>query len=89
MLFTLGATVATPPALSVLEAAGTDAATLLDRHVSGDWGDLNDEDKAVNTAAVKDGERILSSYEVAPGRKVWIITEWDRSVTTLLLPSEY
>ena len=61
----------------------------LRRHLGGDWGDLCDEDRRSNDAALKSGDRLLSSYEVAPGLKVWIITEWDRSVTTLLLPSEY
>lgn len=62
----------------------------LRRHLGGDWGDLDDSDKRQNDAALKSGEdRLFSSYQVAPGLKLWIITEWDRSVTTLLLPSEY
>lgn len=62
---------------------------LIQRHVVGDWGDLDADDKAANDHAVKCGDRVLSSYAIASGAKVWIITEWDRSVTTLLLPSEY
>jgi hypothetical protein len=62
----------------------------LRRHISGDWGDLDDCDWRQNDAALLSGEdRLFSSYQVAPDLKLWIITEWDRSVTTLLLPSEY
>ncbi len=62
----------------------------LHRHLSGDWGDLCDDDWRQNDAALKSGEdRLFSSYQVMPDLKLWIITEWDRSVTTLLLPSEY
>jgi hypothetical protein len=62
----------------------------LRRHISGDWGDLDDCDRRQNDAALLSGEdRLFSSYQVAPDLKLWIITEWDRSVTTLLLPSEY
>ena len=58
------------------------------RHESGDWGDLCEEDKKANDYAVEHGERLLSSYHVL-GEKIWIITEWNRSVTTILLPEEY
>lgn len=56
------------------------------RHERGDWGDVRSEDAAMNDEAL--GNRVLSSYEVA-GRTIWIITEYDRSVTTILFPSEY
>ena len=60
------------------------------RHLHGDWGDLSDNDRRLNDAALKSGEdRLFSSYQVTPDLRLWIITEWDRSVTTLLLPSEY
>jgi len=60
------------------------------RHLSGDWGGLDDSDRRQNGAALRAGEdRLFASYQVAPDLKLWIITEWDRSVTTLLLPSEY
>ena len=60
------------------------------RHLHGDWGDLSDDDRRLNDAALASGEdRLFSSYQVMPDLKLWIITEWDRSVTTLLLPSEY
>ncbi|MDR2112568.1 MAG: hypothetical protein LBQ62_05650 [Candidatus Accumulibacter sp.] len=65
-------------------------APYLCRHFSGDWGDLSDSDKRQNNAALKSGEaRLFSSYQVSPKLTLWIITEWDRSVTTLLLPDEY
>jgi hypothetical protein len=66
-----------------------DAVPYLQRHLSGDWGDLSDDDRHQNDAALKQGDRLLSSYQVTPTLKLWIITEWDRSVTTLLLPNEY
>ena len=87
--FSLGQIVATPAALSVLQQAGTDPSSLLSRHVRGDWGDLCDEDKQLNDAAVDNGERLLSSYQLRDQQKVWVITERDRSVTTILLPSDY
>ena len=62
----------------------------LHRHLHGDWGDLSGDDRRLNDAALASGEdRLFSSYQVMPDLKLWIITEWDRSVTTLLLPSEY
>lgn len=61
---------------------------LLERHESKDWGDLDNEDKQSNDEAIDSEGRILSSYNTEDG-KIWIITEWDRSVTTLLLPEEY
>lgn len=61
----------------------------LQRHAAGDWGDVCDEDKKLNDDAAAGGEaRLLSAYTV-DGEKVWVITEWDRSVTTVLFPSEY
>ena len=62
----------------------------LRRHLHGDWGDLDDRDRRQNDAALQSGEdRLFSSYQVTRDLKLWIITEWDRSLTTLLLPSEY
>lgn len=88
-LFQLGKLVGTPGALDALVDADQDPAELLLRHVTGDWGDLDDEDKKENELSVKEGFRILSAYKLETGSKVWVITEWDRSVTTILLPSEY
>lgn len=64
--------------------------TSLNRYVACDWGDVCDEDKQTNDSAIIDGERILAVY-IYPkdGTKVWIITEWNRSATTILFPSEY
>lgn len=61
------------------------------RYQSGDWGDVCAEDRNQNDAAVKDGNRILAEYSnpIHPDWRIWIITEWDRSVTTILFPEEY
>ena len=89
MLFELGRIVATPGALQALEAAEQQPAEFLDRHVQGDWGDLGTEDKQENEFSIQNGFRILSAYSTSAGEKIWIITEADRSATTLLLPEEY
>lgn len=87
-LFSLGQVVATPAVIDHLMEHGISARTFLHRHQHGDWGDVCSEDAATNEAAIKHGFRILSSYECA-GERLWIITEADRSVTTLLQPDEY
>jgi hypothetical protein len=87
--FPLGQTVATPGALEALEQAGQDPAALLARHQSGDWGDLAEEDKRENEVSLAQGFRLLSAYHLTTGVKVWVISEADRSATTILLPSEY
>ena len=87
-LFPLGQVVATPEALKLLEETGEDPCLLLARHCCGDWGNLNEHDRQENELSLEHGWRILSSYVVGEGR-VWIITEANRSVTTILLPSEY
>ena len=66
-----------------------DAAHCLVRHANGDFGIVSEEDKALNEEALESGDRILSAYRDRNGVKFWIITEWDRSATTILLPSEY
>ena len=86
--FPLGRILATPGALEALRAVGEDPLHLLSRHVSGDWGDLDPHDRRENELALKNGWRILSSYPIGEQR-VWVITEADRSCTTILLPSEY
>ncbi len=68
--------------------AGEDPLSLLSRHCSGDWGELDDHDRTENERSLENGWRVLSSYPVGEG-KVWVITEADRSVTTILLPEEY
>lgn len=88
-LIALGRLVATPGALKRLEEHAVAPAALLGRHVMGDWGVLEPEDVATNDASVLQGLRVLSSYPLSSDVSIWIITEADRSVTTLLLPSEY
>jgi hypothetical protein len=85
----LGRIVATPGALEVLAEAGEDLHLLLARHRSGDWGELNEDDRRENERSLRHGWRILSSYPVGGQQTVWIITEADRSATTILLPEEY
>jgi hypothetical protein len=85
--FSIGQIVATPGVLEALTPVEI-IPTLL-RHLRGDWGDLDAEDKEANDQSLIDGSRLLSAYHSAKGIKFWIITEWDRSVTTVLLPSEY
>jgi hypothetical protein len=88
-VFELGKIVATPRALVTLEKAGQEPGDFLERHVACDWGDLSAEDQKENDYSVEHGFRLLSSYQTNAGNKLWIITEADRSATTLLLPEEY
>ena len=101
--FALGQIVATPGAIRLLEKTGFSAAALINRHVHGDWGDCCNEDAKQNEFAVANGERVFSVYRLVDAARLsatpvskrsdlptlWTITEFDRSVTTLLLPSEY
>lgn len=87
--FSLGQIVATPGALRAFEESGEDLFEFLFRHASGDWGELDEEDKRENELSLVHGFRLLSAYKLRSGEKIWIITEADRSVTTLLLPDEY
>ena len=84
----LGRVVATPGALKLLTEIGENPFDYLVRHATGDWGELCAFDRRQNERALREGRRIFSSYDAAVG-KVWIITEADRSVTTILLPEEY
>ncbi len=86
--FPLGRVVATPGALAALAAAGPTPDALLARHAAGDWGDVGAADVAENDLSLAHGFRLLSSYRTGNTR-IWIITERDRSATTLLLPEEY
>lgn len=88
-LFPLGRILSTPGALAACEEAHVDPRTYLHRHVVGDWGDLEDEDKAANDVALTIVARILSAYTLPSDERLWIITEADRASTTLLLPLEY
>jgi hypothetical protein len=88
--FELGAVVATPGALEACGEANVSPSSLVARHAGGDWGDVPPADARENAQSLKYGWRVLSSYPLGEdGRKVWIITEADRSSTCLLLPSEY
>ena len=84
-LFPLGDVFATPAVL----ALGADLDALIHRHHCGDWGDLGEEDRRTNELSLEKGDQILSCYQVGGGRRIYIITEWDRQTTTLLLPEEY
>lgn len=87
--FDLGRVVATPGALEALERSGDAPVTFLRRHLGGDWGDLDEHDRLENELSVREGFRLLSAYVLKDGTKIWLITEADRSSTTILLPSEY
>jgi hypothetical protein len=86
----LGQVVATPGALEAMEQADSTPMPYLVRHAMGDWGDIDQDDWQLNNDSLVDGERILSCYKLRDNQTtIWIITERDRSVTTILLPSEY
>jgi hypothetical protein len=87
--FELGSTVATPGSLTAIEAAGHHPVEFLLRHKRGDWGQLDPEDRRENERALRQGSRLLSAYSTRLQERLWVITEWDRSATTLLLPEEY
>jgi hypothetical protein len=86
--FPLGRVVATPGALKLLEEASEDPLHYLVRHRSGDWGEIDPQDRRENERSLKHGWRILSSYPIGAER-IWVLTEADRSTTTILLPEEY
>lgn len=100
-LFPLGRVLATPGAIALLKETATQPDALLARHVTGDWGELCAEDAQTNRDALVHGGRLMSVYRLdvpadlatgsdeVPDTRLWIITEADRSVTTLLLPEEY
>jgi hypothetical protein len=87
--FRLGQTYQTHGAQDAMTRHNVSPAQLLNRHLAKDWGNLSDFDKQANEEALQNGTRLLSAYEIAPNCKVWIITEGDRSATTILLPDEY
>lgn len=86
--FKLGVLVATPAVIELLAAAGVPVWSLVSRHVSGDYGEVDEHDRQANEDAIATGERILSAYTVAAER-VWVLTEADRSSTCVLLASQY
>ena len=87
--FPLGQIVATPGDLKALAVNRQEPLEFLRRHIVGDWGELDENDRAENEISLQQGFRLLSAYRLEDGTRLWIITEADRSVTTLLLPSEY
>jgi hypothetical protein len=87
--FQPGRIVATPGALAAWEASGEAPFGYLARHIAGDWGDVDEDDHRENELSLIHGFRLLSAYTLKSGTKIWIITEADRSVTTVLLPEEY
>ena len=87
--FSPGSIVATPGALAALEASGDHPTAYLVRHIAGDWGDVDEHDRRENELSLVHGFRLLSAYALNSGTKIWVITEADRSVTTILLPEEY
>jgi hypothetical protein len=87
-LFDLGHLLATTAALEHLELHRTSPVELVKRHLRGDWGEVCMGDRCLNNDALRDGSRLLSAYAVG-GLKLYVITEADRSYTTILLASEY
>lgn len=87
--FPLGQVVATSGVLEALREANQSPLEFLARHVRGDWGDVCPEDSMENELSLENGFRLLSAYRTLKGERLWVITEADRSVTTLLLPEEY
>ena len=88
-LFPPGRIVTTPGALSALKETGEGSEPFIERHLSGDWGEVCDEDKRANSRALMTGSRLVSAYRTARGTKLLVITEVDRASTCLLLPEEY
>lgn len=88
-LFPLGRTVATPGALEAIENDGDPIGSFIFRHVTGDWSEMDQEDRLANSESITNGTRIFSAYKTSKGTRVWVITEADRSATTVLLPEEY
>ena len=86
--FPLGQVVATPGALELLRESGENPAAFLARHSQADWGEVCEEDRQLNDQALVSGERLLSAYQTAKGERLWVITEADRSSTSLIRPDE-
>ena len=87
--FEMGMIVSTPGALLALHSAGQSPAHILQRHANADWGELDAHDIRANEAALRDGERILSKYTTTQGVALYVITEADKSQTTILRTDEY
>lgn len=87
--FNFGNVVATTPLFEYCRTRGFPLFPYMVRHAQGDWGDVCKEDWESNDEALKSGQRLLSEYKLPDGKRIWIITEWDRSATTLLFPEDY
>jgi hypothetical protein len=87
--FSLGQLVATPGALEAMQQSGQTPDFFLQRHGTGDWGEVGEKDGRLNNEALVYGDRLLSAYRTLKGTKIWVITESDRTVTTILLPDDY
>ena len=87
--FTFGRLLTTVGALEAFQRTGDNLTQYLRRHLSGDWGDLDEHDRLENERSLLNGFRLLSAYHLSDGSKIWLITEADRSCTTFLLPDEY
>jgi hypothetical protein len=87
--FALGRILATPGAINAMKDAGESPLRLLKRHANGDFGNLHEDDVRANELAIRRGMRVLSAYVLSAEERVWVITEADRSATTILLPEEY
>ena len=88
-LFSMGHLGMTPGALSALLSLGLNPNAYLTRHVTGDWREMDAEDQETNRRALRVGARVFSAYQFGDNKKLWVITEADRSSTLILLPSEY
>lgn len=89
LLFSPGAIVATAAAVSEMGAANIHPATLLHRHLAGDWGDVSEGDAEQNVQALASHDRIVSTYQITPTTRILIVTEADRSATTIMTPEDY
>jgi hypothetical protein len=87
--FQLGRLLSTPGALRALEKNNQGVLEFIQRHAKGDWGDVCEEDRKENELSLQYGFRLISVYSLNDGTKIWIISEANRSATTLLLPEEY
>ena len=89
VMFELGQIVATKAALNAFDNCGDSPVTYIRRHQTGDWGELGADDKRANEVAIKQGLRILSKYKIKSGESIYVITEWDRSYTTVMMREDY
>ena len=92
--FQPGRLVATPGALDALARSGQEVTFFLRKHLTGDWGEVDAEDRSLNDQALRDGGRLLSAYRTLKGTRIWVITEavgddGHRASTCFLLPDEY